>query len=121
MSSRPSFSYNVTPAERQWPYNDGDTSMISRRVGWKLAILGVLGVLTVFLFPAMLGPYSAVHGPATALQAARAAARLRVAIVALASVGRFPVSALVVLSWTSLSKVDFRSVGSYEYSTILRC
>ena len=55
--------------------------MISSRMAREPALLAVLSVLMIFLFPAMQGPYSAVHGPATALQAARAAVRVKVAIV----------------------------------------
>jgi hypothetical protein len=46
-----------------------------------LALVAVLGVLAVLLFPAIQGPYSAVHGPVTALQSARASAGLRMAIM----------------------------------------
>lgn len=45
------------------------------------ALVSVLCVLTVFLFPALQGPYSAVHGPVTAFQSARAAAGVRTAMV----------------------------------------
>lgn len=68
--------------------------MISGRTGCNLVVLAVLCVLMVFLFPAVQGPYSVVHGPAPALQAARAAVRLRVAIAqaALGAVSNHPVS-----------------------------
>src|ERR1035438_7960402 len=61
-------------------YNDCHTSMISGHIGCELAVLTVLCVLMIFFFPVMQGPYSVVHGPVTALQAARAAAHLRTAI-----------------------------------------
>src|ERR1700674_5886776 len=85
-------------------YN-GCTSMIPRRIGCKLAVMACFFVLTIFFFPSTQGSYSAVHGPVTALQAARSAARLRVAIVqgALNCLGNCPISPLVVLSWMSLS------------------
>lgn len=50
--------------------------MISRHLACELSVLAGLCVLAIFLFPAV-GPYSATHGPVTALQAARAVARLR--------------------------------------------
>ena len=77
----------------------------------------------VFLFPAVQGPYSVVHGPATALQAARAAVRLRVAIAqaALGSVSNYPISLLVFMTWMSPSQAELRSVGFSGYDTILRC
>jgi hypothetical protein len=88
-----------------------------------LAVLAVLCVLMVFLFPAVQGPYSVVHGPATALQAARAAVRLRVAIAqaALGSVSNYPISPLVFMPWMSPSEAVLRSVGLSGYDTILRC
>ena len=104
-------------------YNQNHTSMIPGRIGCELAVLTILCVLMIFFFPLMQGPYSVVHGPATALQAARAAARLRIVIVqgALNSLGNFLISPLVILSWMLLSQAEFRSVGLPEYNTILRC
>ena len=97
--------------------------MVSGRIGSELAVMAVLCILMIFLFPAMQGPYSVVHGPVTALLAARAAVRLRIAIVqgALNSVGNYLVSPLVVLSWMSLSPAEFQSISPPEYNTILRC
>jgi hypothetical protein len=54
--------------------------MISGRVTCELAVVAVLCVLMIFLFPSGQGSYSMVHGPVTALLAARAAVRLRIAI-----------------------------------------
>jgi len=104
-------------------YNACDTSMISGRIGCELVVLAVLGILMVFLFPALQGPYSVVHGPATAFQAARAAARVRTAIVqgALNVLGSCLISSLVVVSWMSLSATEFQSVSLPDYNTILRC
>jgi type II secretory pathway pseudopilin PulG len=97
--------------------------MIPGRGGCELAVLAVLGVLTIFLFPAMQGPYSVVNGPATALQAARVAARLQTAIVqdACRSLGNCRISSLAVLSWMSLPEADFQTVALPACSTILRC
>jgi hypothetical protein len=55
--------------------------MTPGRIGCALAVLAVLCVLTVFFFPAMQGPYPAIHGPVTALLSMRAASRLRLGIV----------------------------------------
>src|SRR6266852_8872066 len=97
--------------------------MIPGRIGCELAVLTILCVLMIFFFPVMQGPYSAVHGPATALQAARAAARLRIIIVqgALNSLGNILISPLVVLSWMSRSELEIHTVSLQEYTTILRC
>jgi hypothetical protein len=98
--------------------------MISgRQIGWEIAVLAVLAVLAVFLFPGVQGPYSVVHGPVSALQAARAAVRLRVAIVqsALTSLANGMISIVVVLSWMLLSNQESQSDVLPEYSSILRC
>ena len=101
-----------------------NTSMISgRRIGREIALLTVLSVLAVFLFPGTQGPYSVVHGPASALQAARAAVRLRIAIVqsALTSLPNAATSPLVVLFLKSFSNPKFQPTSLPEYSSILRC
>ncbi len=97
--------------------------MIPGRIGCELAVLTVFCVLMIFFFPLMQGPYSVVHGPATALQAARSAARLRILIIqgALNSMGNFLISPLVILSWMLFSHAEFRSVSLPEYNTTLRC
>ena len=97
--------------------------MISGRIGSELAVLTVLCVLMIFFFPVMQGPYSVVHGPATALQAARAAARLRMAIEqsALNSLGNFLISPLVALFWILLTEAEFPLFRLAEYGTTLRC
>lgn len=109
-------------AARILRYNDG-TRMISGRIGCELAVLAVLCVLTIFLFPAMQGPYPVVHGPVTALQAARAALRVQFAIVqaALNSHGNSPISPLAVFSSMSLPTTQLEATGSPELNTILRC
>ena len=86
-------------------------------------MLAVLSVLTIFFFPGVQGPYSVMHGPATAFQAARAAARLKTAIVqgALKALGNLPIPLVIALSWMSLSNAEFQSTSLPEYNTILRC
>jgi hypothetical protein len=58
--------------------------MVSGRIGCEFAVLAVVCVLSIFLFPCVRGPYCVVHGPATALRAIAFAARLRLAIFAAA-------------------------------------
>ncbi len=97
--------------------------MISGRIGCELAVMAVVCVLVIFLFPSMQGPYPVVHGPVTALQAARAAFRVQIAIVqaALNSHGNSPISPLAVFSLMSLPAAELEATGSREHSTILRC
>jgi hypothetical protein len=113
-----------TPVFLSYDIINYNTSMISgRRIGCEIAVLAVLSVLAIFLFPGVQGPYSVVHGPASALQAARAAVRLRIAIVqsALTSLPNAATSSLVVLFWMSFSHPKFQPIGLPEYSSILRC
>ncbi len=99
--------------------------MVSGRIGCERAVVAVavLCVLVIFFFPSIQGPYSVVHGPATALQAARASARLLTAIVqgAFTSQANCLISPLVVLFWISLSGADFHSATVPECHTILNC
>jgi hypothetical protein len=96
--------------------------MISGRIGDALATLAVFCVLTIFLFPAMQGPYSVVHGPASALLAVRAAAKVRTAIVQAArrSFGALT-SPLVALAGMFAAEPDLYVLALPERSTILRC
>lgn len=99
------------------------------RIACALAVVAVLCVLGIFFFPVMNGPgpYSAVHGPVTALLSIRAAVRLRSIIVHTGLVairgwlGGIGV-ALATVSWSALattaSKLDSLPSG---FSTILRC
>lgn len=54
---------------------------------YEFAVITIICVVSIFLFPLPVGPYPAVHGPATALQALHAAVKLRwlIAVAALAS------------------------------------
>ena len=54
--------------------------MTPGRIACALAVFAAVCVLATFFFPGMEGPYSAVHGPVTALLSISAAARLRVRI-----------------------------------------
>jgi len=58
-----------------------DSPMISSRTGCELTVVLVLTILTIFFFPSVQGPYSVVHGPATAFRAARPAAIAHASIV----------------------------------------
>lgn len=98
--------------------------MTAGRIACAFAVFSVLCVLSVFLFPAMKGPYPAVHGPVTALLSMRAAARLRLGIV-LAGFGAiigFYCARLSALSWAEFS-LSHRELSSFSMacSSILRC
>jgi hypothetical protein len=56
--------------------------MFSRET--KFAILAIFGILAVFMFHAASGPFSVVHGPATAFRALRSAVAIMLLMVAAA-------------------------------------
>jgi len=65
----------------------------------ELSVLVGVCVLAMFFVPAVQGPYSATHGPVTAMQAARAGVRVRITIAqnALNGGGHSPVLPLTIL------------------------
>jgi hypothetical protein len=97
--------------------------MVSGHHRCEIAVLTVICVLVIFFFPLMQGPYSVLHGPVTALRAARAGVHLRLAIVraALSAQGSHLLSPLVVFARISLSKAEFQSVTLAEFDTVFRC
>jgi hypothetical protein len=97
--------------------------MLSARITRELAVVAVLCVLMIFLFPSVQGSYSMVHGPVTALLAARAAVRLRISIMqgALKSLGNRMISLQVVLSWILLPNAESQLLSLPRYNSILRC
>jgi hypothetical protein len=96
--------------------------MISGRIGDAFAPLAVICILSVFLFPAMQGPYSVVHGPASALLAVRAAAKVQTAIVqaALRSLGTLT-SPLVALCRIPVAETALYTLTLPDLNAILRC
>lgn len=46
--------------------------MFFRQLRYELALVAILCVIALFFFPALQGPYSAVHGPVTALLSLKA-------------------------------------------------
>ncbi|HTR27322.1 MAG TPA: hypothetical protein VMI10_25355 [Terriglobales bacterium] len=96
--------------------------MPSGRIGAELAVLAMLCVLTIFLFPLVQGPYSVVNGPVTALQAARAAARIRNAIrSAVRSLQSSRCRLLAVLARAAEPIIEFESINLAACGSILRC
>jgi hypothetical protein len=97
--------------------------MILRYIGWELALITVFCVTAIFFFPAVQGPYSAVNGPATAFQAAKAAARLKTAVVqaALSSCGSFRIPSLLRTSCASVWYPKSHSASFADCITIRRC
>jgi len=95
--------------------------MNSGGIGCELAMLAVLCVLTIFLFPSVRGPYSVVNGPVTALQAARAVARLWKTMVqsAFRSLGKLLATPGFVFL-TSFTSEEF-CWNAWPECSVLRC
>jgi len=90
-----------------------------------LALIAVICVLSIFFFPAMRGPYSVVHGPVTALLAARAAAGLRMSIAGVRHVRDRLAGAHFVWAqslWMAIPFLEFPNNSlSAECGSVLRC
>jgi hypothetical protein len=82
-----------------------------------LAILAVITVALLLLFPAANGPYSATHGPATALRAIQEA-MLLLAIIALGSILEGTV--LPTLHSESSGDILYRQSGATRPAPIFR-
>jgi hypothetical protein len=95
--------------------------MTSGRIGCELAVLALFCVLAIFLFPAGQGPYSVIHGPVTALLAARAALRVRISIVQAAMSSHSLTSPLAFLFRMPLTNSSAPSAAPPESAAILRC
>lgn len=87
----------------------------------EMAVVAIFCILTIFLFPVMQGPYSAVNGPVTALQAARAALRLRLAIVYSALKSSLNLSFLIVLFWLNIPAAECEPNSPAVCGSVLRC
>lgn len=55
--------------------------MTTRSFRYELTVLTILCVVGLFLFPAAVGSYASVHGPVSALLAARSAMKIRWSIM----------------------------------------
>jgi hypothetical protein len=93
------------------------------RIVMAIAVLALISVMAILFFPAVQGPYSAVHGPVTVFHAARAAAGLRMTVVrgGLNSIRGHCRWTMVLLLWTEDLKAEFRPVSFAGCNTSLRC
>lgn len=94
----------------------------------EVPLLAILAVLVMFFFPSPTGPpsgpYSVVHGPVTALQASRAAARLRACMrerVVAVPPQNYPALTVVVLEWPTDSQTTPQLRDTWNLSMVLRC
>jgi|HubBroStandDraft_5_1064220.scaffolds.fasta_scaffold561910_2 hypothetical protein len=100
-----------------------NTATTPGRIARVIAVIALISVMAILFFPAVQGPYSAVHGPVTVFHAARAAAGLRMTVVraGLNSIRGHCRSTMVLLPWTVDLKAEFRPVSFGGCDTTLRC
>jgi hypothetical protein len=91
-------------------------------MGCELAVLAMISIICIFLFPVAQGPYSAIHGPVTALQAIRSAARVKLSMIA-AALSRLnsPRGFLTRVRYNSLQISDSEILQAGQLGAILRC
>ncbi|HVN19550.1 MAG TPA: hypothetical protein VMU05_12275 [Dongiaceae bacterium] len=98
--------------------------MTAGRIACALSVFAVVCVLVLFFCPVLDGPYSAVHGPVTALLSIRAAVRLRCIIGAGVQAARSWFCRTLPVSFSLTSDLHFEvpsisaSVGTLA---VLRC
>ena len=101
--------------------------MTPGRIVCLLAVMAAFCVLALFFFPGMEGPYSAVHGPVTALLSIRAASLLRTRMVraglnAIRGFLRETQIRLVSGGWAALVNAEFPASSlTLDCSSVLRC
>lgn len=91
--------------------------MIRRHFGSGLATLALLATLFLFLFPLATGPFSVVHGPATALRSLRFWLQLLFALSAAFALVTALASARAISVADALSSV----LHPVQPPAILRC
>lgn len=96
---------------------------MSHGVEHEVSFLILICVLSLFFFPAAEGPYPAVHGPVTALQAMRFSVRLQNAIAAVLScVSPTPIAAGAgSFSSMAVRQANLAGRDPGATTTILRC
>lgn len=97
--------------------------MTPRFFRYELALLTILCIVCLFLFPAAVGSYPSVHGPVTALLAVRAAMKVRWAMaMAMAGLG---FCHFILNSWLGLASwrqtCGLLITSPPEYNVTLRC
>jgi len=86
----------------------------------EVAVLLLVCVLGIFLCPATVGPYAAVHGPVTAFRSLRALIRVRWSMAAAAfSLSGFAPNLFPMRRLISIARPP--CADGYHESSILRC
>ena len=94
--------------------------MKSQSPAVEVAVLLLVCVLGIFLCPASVGPYAAVHGPVTVFRSVRAFVRVRWSMVA-AAFGLSGLAANLLPMQRLISIARPPCADGYCESSILRC
>lgn len=98
--------------------------MFPRHLGYEIVILTVICTVALFLFPTASGPYSAVHGPVTALLSFRVRLKrwLRMMLVGLRSLGHVLPRSFPALRTVRQKILPLQSdLRDQEQVAVLRC
>jgi hypothetical protein len=95
---------------------------LSRQLSYEFAFVAILCTVALFLFPAVQGPYSAVHGPVTALVSLKAKVFLCLALL-LAAMHLFArcVAVCLLAPRISLDALFLPRSFDSEHADVLRC
>jgi hypothetical protein len=95
---------------------------ISRQLSYEFAVVAILCTVALFLFPAVQGPYSAVHGPVTALLSLKAKVFLCLALLLAAMhLSARCVAVCHLALRISLDGLFFPRSFDSEHADVLRC
>jgi hypothetical protein len=95
---------------------------LSRQLSYEFVLVAILCTFALFLFPAVQGPYSAVHGPVTALLSLKAKVFLCLALLlaAMHLLTRFVAVCHPALR-IQLDGLVFPASFDSDHAAVLRC
>jgi succinate dehydrogenase hydrophobic anchor subunit len=95
---------------------------VLRQLSYELTLVAILCIIALFLFPAVQGPYSAVHGPVTALLSIKA--KLFLCLTLLLATMHLLVRCVTICARGFRPRVDesfLPAALDSEHSSVLRC
>ena len=95
---------------------------MSRQLSYEVTLIAILCTVALFFFPAVQGPYSAVHGPVTALLSLKA--KLFLCLILFLAAMHLLVRCVAVVAMTFRPRVERPFIpGSLdsEQPSVLRC
>jgi hypothetical protein len=92
-----------------------------RQLSYEFALIAILCTIALFLFPAVQGPYSAVHGPVTALLSLKAKLFLCLALLLAAMHLLVRCVAICDLAFRLRGGPFLSASLNSEHTSVLRC